>query len=221
MKKIILILLSCFCQFAAAEKVVIVGDSLTCGSFGKNLFQLLSLAGNEVTLFCSVSSTPSSWIKGKNPKGQSCKTMTTSEPSLKLCNNTGQIPKFEEILKTNLGARFIVAHGTNSLLSPKVDAYYGSLAKLINDAGLECDWIGPPNMNPAQSKGFPEGRIDTLQKNLTNFYTSLNIVSTNGCSLIDSREATAVETAGNQTVDGVHRNEAAGKYWAQSIFEFL
>lgn len=39
--------------------------------------------------------------------------------------------------------------------------------------------------------------------------------------MVESREATADGTPGNQTVDGVHRTEAAGKYWSNAIIDQL
>jgi hypothetical protein len=202
---------------AANEPILIIGDSLSCGSFGRNLVENLSNAGNQVTLYCAVSSTPSHWLKGKNPKGQDCKIMTTGNPKSQLCGGNGRIPSLKSILKQHAGARVIVALGTNSMLAPKADASYSQMAKAIKDNGNNCDWIGPPHMNSSQSKGFPKGRIAKLEHNLGGFYESLATATESRCNLIDSRKATEGGTIGDQTVDGVHRNEAAGKYWATEM----
>ncbi len=221
----LLLLLVCFIGLAAnavgAESIVIVGDSLSCGPFGKYLVQDLSRAGYSVALYCAVSSAPQNWLKGINPPRQICKTMKSSNPRLESCGGDGQVPKLDFLLANNSGARFIVALGTNSLLSPKADTSYRSMAKIIKIHEHECTWIGPPQLNPSQSKGYPAGRVETEQKNLTDFYKSLGESVDTSCELIDSREATAPGTAGNETGDGIHRTDGAGKYWSSAILKSI
>ena len=205
---------------ASAEHVLIVGDSLSCGPFGRELFSKLKSGDNQVTLYCAVSSAPSNWMAGAKPKGQLCQTMTTassSEPRLTLCKGTGEMPDLSTMLAQHKGARIIVGLGTNSMLSGVADSSYQKMAKAVREAGSSCEWIGPPHMNASQSKGFPPGRVAQLEKNLNDFYDSLANTVGNSCRLIDSREATFEGTAGNQTVDGVHRTAVAGKFWVDQI----
>lgn len=202
---------------AEAGEILLIGDSLTCGPFGKYLLQNLSARGNQVTLFCAVSSAPSNWLAGKNPSGQKCQTMSTRAPALVPCDGTGKIPRLSDILAAHKGSRILVALGTNSLLQPKADASYKRMAELVATNSSSCDWIGPPHLNPSQSKGFPPGRIAKEEKNLAPFYESLAGAVEKPCHLIDSRNATVAGGPGNQTVDGVHRTESAGKYWADAL----
>ena len=214
------IMILCFIflgQAAIAKSFLIVGDSLTCGPFGKYLTQELAKQGNSVTLYCAVSSAPANWMNGKNPAGQNCQTLTSADPVLKPCGDQGQIPKFESILAKYKNSEVIVALGTNSLMSAKVDSSYKAMVKATQANGNSCKWIGPPHANPSQSKGFPAGRVATLEKNLNSFYDSLSAQVDSGCRLIDSRDATASGTVGNQTVDGIHRSDAAGKEWIRQI----
>jgi hypothetical protein len=98
-------------------------------------------------------------------------------------------------LAANRGARVIVGLGTNSLcatptkgelanarmkrklICPHHDSEhpfdmtgYSKMAKLIQKQGSTCDWIGPPRLNPGESKGFPSGRVAAEEQNLDDFY---------------------------------------------------
>lgn len=200
---------------AIASDVLIIGDSHTCGSFGKYLFEKYSQPEAKVTLYCAVSSAAQNWLEAKNPTGQQCQTKSTDHPQLQPCDPEGHIPKLASILSAHNTAKLIIALGTNSLLSPMADASYSKLAAAAAKSNT-CEWIGPPHLNPAQSKGFPKGRIATLEKNLDSFYKSLAALQKN-CILIDSRPATAEGTEGFETIDGVHRADAAADHWVKNL----
>lgn len=202
---------------AQAEPILMIGDSLSCGPFGQDVLQNLSKAGNKVTLYCAVSSAPQNWLAGKNPGNQKCQIMTTDSPKPQLCGGNGQVPKLASILAAHRGERVIVGLGTNSLLSPKVDNSYHDMLKAIQANGSKCDWIGPPHLHASEAKGFTPSRIATEEKNLPSFYESLSETVEGHCNFIDSRDATAAGTPGNETGDGIHRTPAAGKYWADAI----
>ncbi len=216
-KFLIATLILLFFNSLRAEQIVLIGDSHLCGAFGKSLFQNLSKTYDEVSLYCAVSSAPEHWLKGSNPIGQICSQMTTKDSNLSPCIDSGRVPKLEQILTQYPRAKFVVALGTNSLLSPEVSAEYNKLALKITESGNACFWIGPPHLNPSQSKGFPAGRIATEEKNLNDFYESLMKAIGTKCKQIDSRDSTSVNTAGNQTVDGVHRTKEAAEYWAVAL----
>lgn len=206
-----------FSLLADAKSFLVIGDSLSCGPFGKYLIQDLTKNGNKVTLYCTVSSAPVHWLKGKNPPGQKCQMLTSDNPFLQGCNERAKIPSLQNILALYKNADVIVALGTNSLLSPKVDKSYKVMAKAISENGSNCYWIGPPHLSPSDSKGFPLGRIKIQESNLNSFYDSLSIAIDKHCNLIDSRGATIAGTPGHQTYDGVHRTESAGKFWVAQI----
>jgi hypothetical protein len=194
--------------------MLIVGDSHSCGAFGAQLLKDLADDGYFVTLYCAVSSSPTNWIKGTTPSGQVCQTMTSSAPTLKLCDGTGKVPKFSTILASHESDTVIIAHGTNSLLSSSVDSNYGKMAALVSE---RCVWVGPPHLRPDQAKGFTPDRLKTMEKNLPGFYTSLENSLGSDCGLVDSRSFTTKGSGGGNTSDGVHRTTAAGKYWANQV----
>lgn len=204
-----------------AQDFVVIGDSLSCGGFGKALVKNLTAKGSHVSLFCAVDSAPANWLDGVTPKGRDCMTMTSEKPAAELCGGNGQVPKLSEILAQHPGARVVVALGTNSLLSAHVDRSFSALARIARSYGTSCDWVGPPHLNPAQSNGFPAGRVAREEQNLNTFYDSLSSAVDSRCAVQDSRDATAPRTPGYDTIDGVHRTDTAGKYWADPTVKQL
>jgi len=203
----------------ADKSIVIVGDSHSCGSFGSELVKSLKKKSYSITLYCAVSSTPTNWVNGTKPSGQVCQTMTSSKPTLQLCSGTGNVPKFATILAAHPTSLFLIAHGTNSLLSTSVDANYKKMAQMISAQKNSCVWVGPPHLRPDQAKGFTPSRLTTMEGNLADFYSSLDKSVSSACELIDSRHFTAKGTAGYSTADGVHRTTAAGIYWADQLVD--
>ncbi len=217
-----------FCGSLNAEEVIIVGDSLTCGSFGQYLLENFSQKGDKVTLYCAVSSVPSNWLSGTNPKQWNpkkkeyitlpCKTMTSENSNLHLCYPNGKVPKFSDLLAKNKNARVVVALGTNSLMSSQANDSYRKMSVVAKSYGNSCDWISPPHIHPSQAKGFSKKRLKTEEDNVNSFFDSLSDQMSNRCNPIDSRDATAPGTEGYETTDGVHRTDLAGKYWADQIW---
>ena len=183
--------------------------------------QNIAKSGEDVTLYCTVSSAPSHWVNSINPIGHKCLTMTSAKPTLVFCGGSGIIPPLSSILSSFKNERVIIALGTNSLISEKVDPSYKILMKNIRRNESSCLWIAPPHMNAYQSKGFALGRVAKIEKNLNNFYDSLAESVEKNCPLVESREATAPKTPGNETIDGIHRTESAGKHWADAIMSQL
>lgn len=216
--RLVILSLVLFIGLAAnAKDVVLIGDSLSCGPFGKHLVENLSRRGDAVTLYCAVSSTPTNWLKGKSPAGQQCKIMTSKSPKLQLCGGDGATPPLASLLRKHKDSKFVVALGTNSLLSKSADASYRAMASALKAHGQPCEWIGPPHLSPTQTKGFPPKRIQEEEDNLDSFYDSLTGSVASSCTFHDSRHATAPGTPGNETYDGVHRTDSAGAYWVDHM----
>ncbi len=139
---------------ARAENILMIGDSLSCGPFGKHVVENLSRQGNQVTLYCAISSAPVNWLKGKNPSGQICQTMTSAHLILSPCEGNGQTPQLASLLAKFKNSRVIISLGTNSLLSPHTDHSYRLMAQTLKDSGAGCEWIGPPHLHPSQADPF-------------------------------------------------------------------
>lgn len=210
-------LLLFFSVSALAGEYLIIGDSLTCGSFGKQLLKNIADRGDTVKLYCTVSSAPVHWLQGRNPQGFTCKTMTGTKPVLENCGTSGETPKLADILASDNSATVIVALGTNTLSSGRTDATYRQMAQTVASAQRRCLWVAPPRMNESESKGYPKGRVADLDAKLATFYPSLAQSISTFCRLIDSRSATAPGTPGIHTTDGIHRTSSAGIFWANQL----
>lgn len=200
-----------FALSAHADNLLVIGDSHSCGAFGYRLFSNLVQRGHSVTVYCMESSAPKHWINGERPGSKICQEM--NQTRFTPCDGTGEPPNLGTLLDRHPGAKVIIALGTNSLSGTSAGVYYEEMVSTIRESGRACDWIGPPNLQPAGRKKA----IQTMQSNLPAFYTSLHDVTVPTCNLIDSRGATAPGTEGNATSDGIHRTAAAGTYWADLI----
>lgn len=178
---------------------LLLGDSHISGFFGQSLAKRI---GNCDRFGC-VSSAPENWIRGVEPAGMHAE-------------KNGQIVKMPTIGSVLLQTQYqqvFVCLGTNSLLETRADLSYSQLARLIS-AHAKLYWIGPPNLRPDQSKGFPAGRLMTMEKNLFGFCDSLKSL---GAIFLDSRAPTVRGLPGGETVDGVHRGPTAGAAWANAL----
>lgn len=214
LKVLILSFVLIFSSYAFCANYLVIGDSHSCGAFGSKLADLLAQPNHQVTLYCAVSSAPQHWVRGTNPTGMKCKTYSNSKPQFADCAPNGKVPTLSSLLQQHANANVVVALGTNSLLANSADASYSQLSSLLT--GRNCVWVGPPHLNPAQSKGFPAGRVQSLENNLAAFYTSLT-TKVGACRLIDSRPFTRSGTVGYNTTDGVHRSREAGIHWATQV----
>lgn len=204
---------------AQAVKIVMIGDSITCGPFGEKVFKNLELGGkNSVVQYCMIGSAPNHWIQGRRAVS-ACQSRISPSAKLVPCPNTA--PTLDAILKRDPKAHVIVALGTNSMVGPQIDGNYKAMAEKIAKGQHTCEWILPPNMNPSQSKGWKPGHVRDMQGRLGSIIgqikAAVNNSKTTRCLTIDSRAATAVGTKGSQTTDGVHRTKDAGYDWADAI----
>lgn len=209
----------CFLELSSA-KTFILGDSLTCGSFGKELFDQFKVNGEQVVLFCAVSSRPDHWINSVNPSGLPCMTLSSGQSKKIPCGKDGEMPAFDVLAKEAIGANVVVALGTNSLGVKSMDENYFNLANQLSARSKSCFWVGPPHLEPNHVSLNPDRRkrISNMESNLDLFYSNIENAVGKKCKLIDSRPATKLGSPGRPTTDGIHKVEAAGKKWAQEIF---
>ena len=205
-----------FASSGRAEHMLVLGDSQGCGAFGQNFVKNLSSQGHNVTLYCMPSSTPKNWLRQTLPAGQKCKVLTSKDSAFKLCGGDGNPPSIDELLKNPKVNRVIVELGGNSLASPRPDSSYVDLAQKIFKSEKSCDWLGPAWRQPEKSKSNKDN-LERSNQNIPLFVKTLARQIGPYCTFIDSKDATGPGELGNETVDGVHRTETAGKIWAQSI----
>lgn len=213
----IALLVFVFGQICLAEKVLIVGDSHSCGQLGATLIEELSLQGKQVHLFCTVSSSPVHWLTGSNPKGQNCNEATSENKKQKLCGGAGRVPRLDSILNQGNYDSAIVVLGTNSLYSPIANSSFQDLAELVRRKTKKCIWVGPPHLRSDQASASSSKRIFNMENNVLSFYESLNSRISPACELINSLKVTENGGAAESTRDGVHRTNKAGVAWAQDV----
>jgi len=200
-----------------AERILLIGDSHSCGTFGLTLVKELSAKGNSVTLFCMVSSAPRNWVKGTNPPEQICQTVKSPNTKLSLCENGGQAPTLDSILSQDKYDSAILAMGTNSLAASSVDSSYKEMAQKVSNEVSSCYWVGPPHLRPDQAKGFSTEKLALMEENNLNFYSSLQSAVGNSCRLLGSLKITSLNAKASETADGVHRTKSSGMEWALEI----
>lgn len=215
------ILASTSVTFAAARRgVLVIGDSHSCEAqyrgnvgFGATLARNLASGGVPVSLYCMNSSRPDHWINGQST-GASCFKMSSPNYRMSPC---GGVPTFSSLLNNFTGSRVVVALGTNSLQTGVLDNNYKKMAQMIRAKNLECEWVGPPHMDPRKG-AKPRG----MESHLNSVYSALVTSVSNECSVIDSRNATrsgsnAFETQGDDP-PGVHRTAKAAANWANALY---
>jgi len=230
-------LLSLTAASAHADRVLVIGDSLSCGHFGDNLIAGLSTQGHQVTMYCAVGSSPENWMNGHPARASwPCEIHTydasrvgrqKTAPHVEAVKtrNCGGFPKLREILNSNPSDHVVIALGTNSLPDGP-DASYDRMLDAVATSSRTCDWILPPHLEPGRAKSAA-GRRDLAQKEAAlwdsthhrpgRFYNQLESKLNHRCSAISSLAATAPGTDGNQTGEGIHATAKAGRarYLAQ------
>lgn len=208
---------------ARASGVLVIGDSHSCEAqypqtigFGATLVRNLASGGSPVTLYCMNSSRPDHWINGQST-GASCYKMSSPNYRMSPCGGRGAVPTFASLLDNFSGSRVVVALGTNSLEAGVFDENYKRMAQMIRAKGKECEWIGPPHMDPKKGS-----KPRTMESHLNAGYISLVASVKRECTVVDSRNSTrsgsnAFETQGNSP-PGVHRTGPAGANWANALY---
>ena len=189
MMKLALLAISVMMSANAWAAATLIGDSHSCGDFGARLEQRLSEGFGGAEKFCSSGSAPIHWVTGRDP-----------------LKRDKSIPTVVQILQHTQSNTIVVALGTNSLPDGFTDRNYALMARAIVASGKRCIWVGPPHTSRA-----------SLEPHLAHFYETLRASVGQQCTIVDSRDATAVGTAGNATVDGIHRTPSAGRAWADAV----
>lgn len=203
---------------AAAETILVVGDSHTAGSFGQTLDDALRGApGNRVATYGVCSASPQSYFsETPHPCGHLFRDFSKKAPAKWLGSRvyrqtlpdgkggTREVemvktPELAQLLADHAPTVTIVALGSNVPIT--ADSIRKTLA-LIHKSRSACVWIGPPDMRRPSS-----GKIDavyaTLAENGITASAELKETRKDSCRLIDSRAFTGLRypEAGG---DGTH-----------------
>lgn len=213
-----------------SAKVLMIGDSLTCGPFGDQVesWLLQNLGPSRVAVYGSCGSSPESWLAAEKDFISPCgyrETTTQSHITEKTSRGRRpapvRTPKIENLLAKHRPQIVIVQLGTNhydTLLKegresvPKLARVYENFANALTPRGGSVRmvvWVTPPD-----SSKFPkwvEDEVDNL------------IITTNrrhSFGSIVSRGFTRY-TPGVTGSDGVHYNDAGAAPWAAQVIRRL
>ena len=197
-----------------AEQITVIGDSHSCGDFGQKLVKNLSESGkHKVVMYCAGGLSTQHWLKGFKPprSANNCHTFNSDNTKPVDCLGTGELPALEKILKGDVKPnRVVVALGSNNLGMNAINSFE-SFAKQIKDAGVKCQWVGPPTLGTngviCQKYGHNLGKV----------VAAIKSASENACEYIDSRDV----TSGDSTSDCIHRYGKPARDWADGVTQLM
>jgi len=212
-------------------KVMLIGDSLSVGPFGRALEEDLRAryGARELCVFASCGSSPEDWLPGRPVFVTNCGyRQTTPGGSFSREYENGRrpppvnTPKLAAILGYYQPQLVIVQLGTNWMdklaASTKLDGrpYRKFIREFIRQLrrGPGPDpaivWVMPP-----ASSQYPTRVHQAVESWITEESVDL------GFQTINSRSLTEPYREGKTGGDGVHYNDAAGRRWAKRVFSVL
>ena len=197
----------------SSDRVLHIGDSHTCGVYGKSMDNLMRDTGASVKTIGVAGSNPTYWIKGtttkcgyyeKNENGSVTEPYWTTPMNTPLLSNLISSYK-PSVLVISLGAN-MVGYGEASIKSQ-----IESLCDQAKAAGCKLVWVGPPD-----SRSQDKNQVNQL-------YTILKseIAKYDG-TLVDSRQYTDYPSSCGY---GFHYSGTEGtakaKTWAGDVMNVL
>ena len=188
---------------------LLVGDSHTYQSFGRNLDELLrAQSESRVATFASWGTSPASWFAN----GTAAPPYFEHDPDGRLVDLPSAVtPVYSELLTRFRPQLTIIALGANLYGAPfdYSSATVNKMAQMTANAGSACIWVGPPD---SRERAGPE--MDEL-------YGVLRGASAPHCRFVDSRTWTRYPDTGG---DGLHYDYLGEeglkqtRHWAQRVF---
>jgi hypothetical protein len=200
-------------------RVLMIGDSLSVGSFGEVLQKHLEdrYGRSSVAAFASCGSSPENWLKDEPVFATKCgyrERTPTSDIYRDRVNGKPppptRTPKIETLIEKYRPTIIIVQQGTNWMDRPLSDAQISSiLDRFVRAAhrggGRKLIWIGPPD----------SWRFSRVQGR---YYRLIQQAVWRGDPVIDSRRLTHYQL-GKTGGDGIHYNRESGEAWARRVID--
>ena len=199
----------------ATRTILVIGDSHSAGTFGRQLYDSLwALPYTRVAFFAVCSSGPNSWL---NETEHGCgfmfrdldkkapeKWLRTRKATIKVRGEDREVtfvktPLLSQLLEDYKPDVTLIALGSNPTSADGV----ANMLAVVHHARSACAWIGPPYM-----RSPPKAAVDGVYKNAlvksgVDHGLTMDETKQAGCSLIDSRGYSYLrypESAG----DGTH-----------------
>jgi len=208
---------------SAGERILLIGDSHSCGTYGDELSRLMRLdPSNSVTLYGSSGSTPDSWAnQWVSPYGMRMIDSNGKSTSL----DDKPTPLLRDLIRQNNPQRVVISLGTNFLWTPahSEENWKSSIRKMIltiKSSGCECTWVGPPLLQrPLPDQ--PATVNERAQKLIRIRDILKQTVSQEGCTFIDGFSiAKYPDESGG---DGIHfdlagmEGKSRSMKWAKAV----
>lgn len=194
------------------SRVLHIGDSHTCGIYGKAMDELMRSTGAAINTIGVSGSSPSWWLNetvGKSGYFAKDENGRIDQPAD--WRTPRQTPNLNKLIKDYKPGVIVFSLGANMINSSpeSIRNQVKSVCEIAKNAGCQIVWIGPPN-----------GRADKKPtEKQTRLYDNLKAEAEKYGTFIDSRPYTRYPESGG---DGVHfwGNEGSkiARDWAGKIF---
>ncbi len=194
------------------SRVLHIGDSHTCGVYGKAMDSLMRETGATVRTYGVSGSSPSWWLNGTTGKsGYYAKDENGNVDQPADWRTPRQTPNLNRLINEykpnvimfSLGANLV--HASPDTIRKQVE----TVCKIAREAGCQIVWVGPPRGRPGLRDPAARERLyDNLKKMAEQYGT-----------FIDSRNYTRYPETGG---DGAHYSGTEGskvaREWAGQVF---
>lgn len=197
----------------ADSRVLHIGDSHTCGIYGKAMDSLMRDTGAKVRTYGVSGSSPSWWLNGTTGKsGYFARDEHGNIDQPADWRTPRTTPNLNSIINEYKPSVIMFSLGANLVgASPEaIRQQVATVCEIAKKAGCKIIWVGPPNSRPGVRD--PEARERLFQ--------NLRGVAEQYGTFVDSRTYTKYPETGG---DGVHywgtEGSAVARDWAGKVFD--
>lgn len=193
----------------ANDRVLHIGDSHSCGVYGKTIDGLMRETGAKVNTVAVAGSSPTWWMNGTTGKCGYYSKDENGNVTEPYWQTPMQTPKLQSLIDEYKPSVLVVSLGANMVgySESSIRSQIQSICDKAQAANCKLVWVGPPD-----SRSQDNAQVNTL-------YTVLKseIAKYDG-TLVDSRQYTEYPASGG---DGLHYSGTEGtakaKTWANSV----
>ncbi len=193
----------------ASDRVLHIGDSHSCGVYGKTIDGLMRETGAKVNTVAVAGSSPTWWMNGTTGKSGYYSKDENGNVTEPYWQTPMQTPKLQSLIDEYKPSVLVVSLGANMVgySESSIRSQIQSICDKAQAANCKLVWVGPPD-----SRSQDNAQVNTL-------YTVLKseIAKYDG-TLVDSRQYTEYPASGG---DGLHYSGTEGtakaKTWANSV----
>jgi hypothetical protein len=210
-------------EITTTTRVLLIGDSLSCGAFGEAVQQHLArkFGPKNVAAFASCGSSPENWVPGQPAFYTKCgyrEAAPDRRPMLRDWVNgkpprATLTPKIDALVRRYRPTIVVVQQGTNwmdrNLSDAEISDHADDFIKAARAPWVrQIVWIAPPDHSALRKT---QGRIHRLIN---------EAARRDRFEVVDSRQLTRY-VPGQTGRDGVHYNNEASRAWAARINDVL